>query len=105
MIVSESSRRAYRDLVNTPDNGLYDRQQAVLDCIARYPMMSANDVARRLRMENERDGIKRIVTPKDVCSRVNELLNDGKIQICGTKVDSLTKRKVRQYVISEDVSA
>ncbi len=101
MFVAETSRCAYAELKELSENNLYDRQQRVHDCIRRYPGMSSSEIARTLTMENERNGIKNKVSPKDVCSRVCELLNDNRIIVSGTKTDRHTGRRVRQYEVIE----
>lgn len=96
-MMSESSLRAYRELMDTD---LIDRQRRVLDCVRRYPGMSSNEIARTLTLENSKNGKNKNVTQKDVCSRLNELLKDGKVVVCGMKKDRTTKRRVNQYEIS-----
>lgn len=80
-MTSDVSIQAYRSITD-----LDERQARVMACIARYPGVSRNDIARIQRME-----------PKNVSSRIGELKNQGKIRVCGTKIDRITGYKVMQY--------
>lgn len=101
MMVSERSIVAYHELKNKEENGLFERQEAVLDCIRRYPGMSAREIAMTLTRENENNGNKNKVTTKNVCSRIYELIDQGKIQVYGEKKDRFTNRTVRKFITLE----
>ena len=100
-MIAQSSRTAYSDLKELPSNNLYDRQDAVYRCLKRYPGMSSNEVARTLTRVNIQNEVKWVVSSKDVCSRMNELLTDGRVRISGSKTDRKTGRTVRSYEVVE----
>ena len=84
---SEASAIAYHAIPN-----LAQRQDNVYDCIANNPDVSSNDISRITKMNK-----------KNVRCRITELLNMGKIEISGEKIDHKTKRKIRKYRIVEKV--
>jgi DNA-binding MarR family transcriptional regulator len=84
-MTSKISIQAYHAI---PD--LDERQARVMACIARYPGVSRNDIARIQKMD-----------PKNVSSRIGELKNQGRVRVCGTKIDRITGYKVMQYEVTE----
>lgn len=84
MRVSEVSIAAYRAIPN-----LVERQHRVLDCIRRNPHASYIDVSEITGM-----------IPSNAASRINELVNDGRIVSSGKKINPATGRKVTTYCVT-----
>jgi len=85
LTVTKESVQAYYAI---PD--LEDRQAKVLDCIRNNPDVSYLDVAEKTKM-----------IPKNVSSRISELLKDEKIFPSGSKVNPQTGRSLTTYRVIE----
>jgi DNA-binding MarR family transcriptional regulator len=67
---------------------LDERQRKVLRCIASYPGVSRNDIARITGMH-----------PANISSRISELLRSDRIRVSGKKRDHRTGYLLRQYEV------
>lgn len=86
-MTSSHSIQAYLAI---PD--LYERQEKVYECILTHPGASRNDVARKLKM-----------SPNNVSSRIVELRKQGRVRVCGDKIDECTGYKVMLFETTDGV--